>query len=161
MFLAYRLSLIAMLCFPVGCNQGTRLDISSLATTKQLAESNSKIINLEEKVANLKKEVKQLESRVPRWWKFVNDNDGEHSILVEGQNVDLKAALRNGLELIMNLGHSREEVIGFIQERFAVIWDKRVKLPVGGDIVKKHFQSDIADDINQLLSEPSRAKGQP
>lgn len=134
------LALSALVCW-IGCADRPK----PLATVEYVDAKFEELIGLRNRVTTLEGEVEKLKRRRI----IIGDAPSAKA-------ADLREALRDAFRLIMHLGHTQAEVTQFIQGRFGAIYDRRVHLPVGGEIVKKHFQDDIGEDINKLLNEPER-----
>ncbi len=66
---------------------------------------------------------------------------------------NIALAIKRGLQMVVAMGHSQQEIAEFINSAFGSIWDRRVHIPIAGDIAKGEVQHDIAAGINQLLTE--------
>jgi hypothetical protein len=136
--------LLLLICGCCGCHDGT----ADYAVAK-VREVDQEVDDLRYKLAASNARIDKLEQSVPRWWKYVNDQHGEHSVVADGK-VDLPAALKDAGQLVMHLGHSREEIVAFVTSHFDAIWEHRVHL-IGVDPLKVLIRKDISDDVNKLL----------
>lgn len=134
-----------------GCSQ-TQPDVATKLDTLDvdMAAANLHLMEIREQLVDANASLKKIAAR-PRILPLGAEDQNEHSLLVPTAAADLPAAIKDGFNFIIHMGHSKEEIIQFVQSHFAAIYDRRIKVPtIGTGLIKNQIQQDIADDINKL-----------